>query len=76
MVNEGLGFAVYIRVEKKHILCDFGFLMILRVPLLHVQIHYYRQKPTAGSISDCCLLHAGFFLGLRFDPKDEDDIFP
>jgi hypothetical protein len=45
MVNGGLGFAVYMRVEEKRILCDFGFLMNLRVPLLHVQIHYYRQNP-------------------------------
>jgi hypothetical protein len=24
---------------------------------------------------DCCLLHAGFLLGLFFDLADEDDIF-
>jgi hypothetical protein len=65
MVHEGLGFAVFIRVD------DSGFLMILRVPLLHIQIHYYRQKPSTGSISACCLLHAG----LLFDPNDEGDMF-
>jgi hypothetical protein len=24
---------------------------------------------------NCCLLHAGFFLGLLFDPKNGDDMF-
>jgi hypothetical protein len=32
------------------------------------------EQAASRATSACCLLHAGFFLGLLFDPQDKDDV--
>jgi hypothetical protein len=46
-----------------------------RLHLHYRRLIQARNQHEASSIA-CCLLHAGFLLGLLFNPEDEGLIFP
>jgi hypothetical protein len=54
--------------KKSSILCDITLCSPLKSEEHVASI--FRAEPAA-----CYLLHAGFFLGLLFDPEDEGDMF-